>query len=251
MRAFCVNTGVTIARLAVILTLCALPAVADEPGVWGELTVPVFQTNRVTATTTVEFRSDETFPRNTFIGRYAAAARFPVSHGWSVRVGYSSFLRGNDLVRLGWQRALSGGISYPLGTTRLIGSTIYEHHWLPAGRGERDRLRQRFEFTWPRKPVSPWLYEDLALENGRGLFRSWSRAGVSFALPHGWQVRTGYQFQALQRGKSTAWAPRHAVLLQLRLPPLFDLKKKKATKTTKPSQPEPESEATPEGLDEQ
>jgi len=246
-RSFFGNIGVTVARLAVIGTLYVLPAAAAEPGVWGELTVPVFRSDRLVATTTVEFRSDEVFPRNTFIGRYSASARFPVAHGWSVRAGYSSFLRGNDLVRLGWQRSLNACVSYPLGTTKLIGSTIYEHHWLPADRGERNRLRQRFEFTWPLKPVAPWLYEDLALENGRGLFRSWSRAGISFALPHGWQVRAGYQFQMLQRPRSTAWAPRHAVLLQLRLPALFDLKKKKTPTTAK--QPEPESEATPEHLD--
>ena len=226
--------------------LCVLPAAAAEPGLWGEIAVPVFQSDRVLLNATVEFRSDEVFPRNTFLGRYTTSARFPVSHGWSLRVGYYSFLRGNDLVRLGWQRALTGGVSYPLGTPKLIGSTIYEHHWLPADLGERNRLRQRFEFTWPRKPVAPWAYEDLTMENGRGLYRSRSRVGLSFDLPGAWQFRTGYQFQTIKRPSLGAWAPRHAILFQLRLPPLFD----RRTKQKKVKQPKPELDQTTEAREE-
>jgi hypothetical protein len=233
--------AIAVASLGVIATLCALPAAAAGPGYWGEIAMPVFRSDRVITTATAEFRSDENFPRNTFLGRYSTSARFPVTHGWSFRAGYSSFLRGNDLVRLGWQRSLNGGVSYPLGTRRLIGSTIYEHHWLPADRGERDRLRQRVEFTWQRKRVSPWGYEDLTMENGRGPYRSLSRAGLSFDLAGAWQFRAGYQFESLQR-RTGAWAPSHAILLQLRLPTLFDRRKRKAPAAAQPSAPKPEPE---------
>jgi hypothetical protein len=224
--------------LRVALLLCALPAAANEPGWWGELSVPVFQSDRVLVNSTAEFRSDETFPRNTLLGRYTASARFPFSRGWSGRVGYVSYLRGNDLVRLGWQKALSGGISYPLGTRVLVGSTVYEHHWLPAGLGERNRLRQRVEFTWPRSRIAPWAYQDLTLENGRGPYRSRSRAGLLFNLPRAWQFRAGYQFEAFQRQHSTAWIPRHALVFSLRTPPLFDRRSKKKVAGQKDAEPE-------------
>jgi len=240
----------TVACWVAGVALCALPAAAVTPGFWGELVVPVVQSERVLWNATLEFRSDEVFPRNTVLGRYSTSVRLRVAHGWSVRGGYSSFLRGNDLVRLGWQRSISGGVSYPLGTPKLMGSTIYEHHWLPADRGERDRLRQRVEFTWARKPVAPWAYEDLSLENGRGLYRSRTRAGLSFDLPGAWQFKMGYQFQATQR-QTTAWVPRHAVLFQLRLPPLFDLRKKKTAPAGKPAPSDDELEEPLQELDQQ
>ena len=168
--------------------------------------------------------------------RSTTSARFRASHDWSVRVGYSSFLRGHDFVRLGWQRALSGGVSYPVGTPKLMGSTIYEHHWLPADLGERNRLRQRFEFTWPKKKVAPWAYEDLTMENGRGFYRSRSRVGLLWDLPGAWQLRTGYQFQTIKQPATGMWAPRHAILLQLRTPALFDLRGRRKKKPAEPEQ---------------
>jgi hypothetical protein len=223
------GTQASAALLGALLTVvvCAGHAFADSAGIWGELAVPVFQSNRLQWSAAAEFRSDEAFPRNTFIGRYNTTARVFLPHGYSVRVTYLSFLRsGNDFTGVGWHKAIGGGVSYLLWTPKLMGSTIYEHHWLTGSGGERDRVRQRFEFSWPRKPATPWGYQDLTLENGRGFYRSITRAGLSFVLPKGWQVRTGYEFRTFQRSGSTAWTPHHALLLQLRLPTLFDRREK-------------------------
>lgn len=229
--------------LAGLLLLVALrPAAAQRPALWSEVGLTLLRSERVAWTAITEFRTDQNFPRNTFPALYNTTVRFSVAKGWSLRGGYATFVRGNDRRRLGWQNTVNAGVMYPVFSSKVFGSTIYEHAWLPAGRGERDRLRQRFEVVWRAKErTSPFAYEDLSMENGRGFYRSRSRLGVSFDLPHGFQLRTGYQFQTLQQRRG-AWVPRHAVLLQLRLPAFFDLRNKKRTTAAKPAVPE----ATPE-----
>lgn len=233
-----------LAGLLLLVAVQPLPAAAQDSALWSEVGLTLLRSERVTWTAVTEFRTEQNFPRNTFPALYNTTLRFSVAKGWSLRGGYATFIRGNDRRRLGWQNTVNAGVTYPVFSSKVFGSTIYEHAWLPAGRGERDRLRQRFEMVWRAKErISPFAYEDLSLENGRGFYRSRSRLGMSFDLPRGFQLRTGYQFQTLQQ-RTGAWVPRHAMLLQLRLPTFFDLRQKKGAPI--PNAPTPPAEEGPE-----
>jgi hypothetical protein len=229
----------TLLVAAALAALCATPASAEEPGVWGEISVPVVRSERWLWMASTEMHSEERLPRSTFIGRGASSARFLVGKGWSLRAGYWSRLRGHGSTVVGWQHGISGGVSYPLPWTRAVGvgTTLYEHQFLPGGLAERNRLRQRLEFLWDTGTVSPWAGEELILQDGRGALRARTRVGLAFTIPRGWELRAGYQYVAVKT-TTNAWAPQHAILLQLRSPALFDVRHKKKKKT----EPEPEQQ---------
>lgn len=222
--------------VAALSLALALPAAADETGVWGEISVPVVRSERWLWMASTEMRSDERLPRSTFIGRGASSLRFLAGKGWSLRAGYWSRLRGHGTTTIGWHHGVSGGVSYPLPWTRAVGvgTTLYEHQFLPGGAPERNRLRQRLEFLWDTGKVSPWAGEEVILQDGRGAIRARTRVGLAFTIPRGWELRTGYQYVAVKTN-ANAWAPQHAILLQLRAPALFDLRKNKK-KAVEPEQ---------------
>ena len=222
---------------ATLALLCAIPAAPQDPGVWGEISVPVVRSERWLWMTSTEMRTDEPLPRSTFIGRGASSARFVLGRGWSLRAGYWARLRGHGEITEGWQHGVNAGFSYPLPWTRAVGvgTTLYEHQFLPGGRPERNRLRQRFEFLWDTGKVSPWAGQELILQDGRGFTVARTRFGLAFTIPRGWELRAGYQFLT-SKTTAGAWAPRHAILLQLRAPALFDLRKKKKQKEPEPEQ---------------
>lgn len=225
------------AMIALPLLLALSAAAQERPGVWGEVSVPVVRSQRWLWMASTEVRTDEPLPRSTFLGRGASSVRFTVGRGWSVRAGYWARLRGHGDVTQGWQHGVNAGVSYPLPWTRAVGvgSTLYEHQSLPGGLAQRNRLRQRFEFLWDTGKVSPWAGQELILQHGRGFVRARTRLGLAFTIPRGWELRTGYQFLS-SKTAAGAWAPQHAILLQLRTPALFDLRERKKKK------PEPEQQ---------
>jgi hypothetical protein len=230
-----------LSRLAALaaLVLCALSALGQSPAIWGEVSAPIVRSDRWLWMGSGEIRTDEPLPRPLFIGRGATSIRYKLPKGWSLRAGYWGVVRGRGLVSVGWQHNVSGGVSYPLLWTAQagVGTTIYEHQFFPGGAPDRDRLRQRFEFNWDTGKVSPWAYEELTFTNRIGFFRSRSRLGVAFSLPRSFELRTGYQFQSI-KDSTGAWGPRHAILLQLRLPTFVDLR----TKKKKVPEPQPEQQ---------
>jgi len=241
------GTPVRISRASFVVVCTAVlsvlhaqpqPALGQEsPGVWGEVSVPVIRSERWLWMASTEVRTDEPLPRSTFIGRGASSVRFKLPKQWSLRAGYWARLRGHGDVTDGWQHGVNAGVSYPLPWTGPagVGTTLYEHQFLPGGRPDRNRLRQRIEFLWDTGKVSPWAGQELILQDGRGMVSARTRIGLAFTIPHGWEMRAGYQFLSVKT-TAGAWAPRHAILLQLRTTTLFDLRGKKK------KQPEPEQQ---------
>lgn len=211
-------------------------ACGQSPGVWGEVSAPLVRSDRWLWMGSTEVRTDESLPRPTFIGRASTSVRFKLPKDWSVRSGFVARLRGRGLTSQGWQYNVNGGLSYPLPWTGEagVGTTLLEHQFLPAGLPDRNRLRQRLEFNWDTGKVSPFALQEFFFQDGSGLLLTRSRLGLAFTLPHSFEFRTGYQFQEVKQA-SGAWVPRHAILLQLRLPTFIDLRARK-------KKPEPEQQ---------
>lgn len=186
-------------------------ASAGELGVWGDLTVVLVESERLSWTATGSFRSED---ESGGVGRLGGDLTTHLGSGVSLTGALLAIKTLNESESgFSWDRRLTAKVSYPLPWVRfrhLTGSTLYERHFR-SGSADFNRYRQRFVLEWKERKFSPWLYQDFSFENDRGFTRSRSRLGVAWELRKHRRLKVGYQFQSVKRG--TGWEPQHAVVL--------------------------------------
>ena len=141
--------------VAIAWLLAPPTASAGELGVWGDLTVVLVESKRLSWTATGSFRSEDEVGG---VGSFGGDL--------TTRLGLRVSLTGASLViktlnesesGFSWDRQLTAKVSYPLPWVRfrhLTGSTLYERHFR-SGSADFNRYRQRFVLEWKKKNFLP------------------------------------------------------------------------------------------------